>query len=120
MHELSICEAIVDAVADRAAGRKVLAVSIRVGHFRQVVPEALAFSWDMLTATTELDGATLQIEYVPAVAACEACGDRTTLDAPVLACASCGSRAVKLQSGDELLLVSLETTGESVITEEVH
>ena len=32
MHELSIGEAIVDAVVDRAAGRKVLAVSIRVGE----------------------------------------------------------------------------------------
>jgi hydrogenase nickel incorporation protein HypA/HybF len=120
MHELSIGEAIVDAVADRAAGRKVLAVSIRVGHFRQVVPEALTFAWEMLTATTDLDGAALQIEFVPAVAACGACGDRTTLDAPVLACASCGSRAVTLQSGDELLLVSVETTGESVMTQAGH
>ena len=120
MHELSICEAIARTVADRAAGRRVLAVSVRIGYLRQVVPEALAFSWEMLTATTELEGAALQIEYVPAVAACEACGARTTLDAPVLACASCGSRAVKLQSGDELLLVSLETTAESVMTEDVH
>ena len=120
MHELSICEAIARTVADRAAGRRVLAVTVRIGYLRQVVPEALAFAWEMLTATTELEGAALQIEYVPAVAACVACGARTTLDAPVLACATCVSRAVALQSGEELLLVSLETTGEPVRTEEVR
>ena len=44
MHELSICEAIARTVVDRAAGRRVLTVTVRIGYLRQVVPEALAFS----------------------------------------------------------------------------
>ena len=85
MHELSMCEAIARTVVDRAAGRQVLTVRVRIGHLRQVVPDTMAFCWEMLTAGTELEGAALQIEHVAATVACEACG--ATTDAR---CASTG------------------------------
>ena len=44
VHELSMCEAIARTVVDRAAGRRVLTVTVRIGYLRQVVPDALAFS----------------------------------------------------------------------------
>ena len=89
-----MCEAIARKVAERAAGRQVLTVTIRVGHLRQVVPDAMTFAWEMLTTTTSLDGAELEIEHVPATVACNACAAVTTLDVPVFACAACGSRDV--------------------------
>ena len=79
-----MCEAIARKVVDRAAGRRVLRGDVRVGHLRQVVPDAMAFSWEMLTAATELEGARLEIEHVPATVACNACAAVTTLDVPVL------------------------------------
>ena len=120
MHELSLCEAIAQKVVDRADGRRVLTVTIRVGHLRQVVPDAMAFAWEMLTATTQLDGAQLDIEHVPATVACNACASVTTLDVPVFACATCGSRDVSLRSGEELLLVSLETADQPMLRGEVR
>ena len=69
----------------------------------------MTFSWELLTASTELDGAELEIEHVPAVVECSACTATTTLTMPVLACVACGSIDVSLRSGDELLLVSFET-----------
>jgi hydrogenase nickel incorporation protein HypA/HybF len=119
VHELSMCEAIADTVVRRAAGRQVLTVTVRIGYLRQVVPDAMAFAWEMLTAGTALEGTALEIEHIAATVACERCGAITTLEAPVLVCASCGDRAVTLQSGDELMIVSLETVGESV-TEGSH
>ena len=56
MHELSMCDAIARTVVDRAAGRRVLSVSVRIGHLRQVVPDTMTFCWEMVTAGTELDG----------------------------------------------------------------
>jgi hydrogenase nickel incorporation protein HypA/HybF len=109
VHELSMCEAIARKVVDRADGRPVARVVVRIGHLRQVVPDAMTFSWELLTASTELDGAELEIEHVPAVVECSACAAVTTLTMPVLACAACGSIDVTLSSGDELLLVSFET-----------
>ena len=120
MHELSMCEAIARTVVDRAAGGRVLTVRVRIGHLRQVVPDTMTFCWEMLTASTELEGAALQIEHVPATVECEACSATTELDAPVLICASCGSRVVTLRSGDELILDSLETAGEAMPTEVVR
>jgi hydrogenase nickel incorporation protein HypA/HybF len=117
VHELSMCDAIARKVAERAAGRAVSRVTIRVGHLRQVVPDAMTFSWEMLTATTALEGAVLDIEQAPAVVACRACGAATTLDVPVLACGECGAIDVELRSGDELLLVSFETRGEAPLAE---
>jgi hydrogenase nickel incorporation protein HypA/HybF len=111
VHELSMCEAIARKVIDRADGRRVARVVVRIGYLRQVVPDAMTFSWELLTASTELEGAGLEIEHVPAVVECLGCGALTTLEAPVLACAACGSMDVNLRSGDELLLVSFETVG---------
>ena len=74
MHELSIAEAIV-AIAERhAAGRRVYRVSVKVGHLRQVVPDALQFAFQLLTDGTVLEGAELAIEEVPARVRCRGCG----------------------------------------------
>lgn len=108
MHELSIAEAIAHKVRDRAAGRSVACVAIRVGHFRQIVPDALEFCWTMVTDATGLHGCQLEIELVPATVLCSDCGATTTLDVPILSCESCESTNVKLMTGEEFMVVSLE------------
>ena len=108
MHELSICHAIRATVDDRAAGRPVRRVDLRVGHLRQVVPDSLQLSWEMVTAGTALEGCDLVIEHVPAVVRCAACGVDTTLEWPVLACGACATRTVTLLSGEELDIVSID------------
>src|SRR4029079_7797131 len=104
MHELSICEAIAAKVVARADGRPVTRVTVRIGHLRQVVPDALSFSWELLTATTSLDGTRLDVEHVPATVECRSCGATTTLTSPALACARCDSVDVEVRTGDELML----------------
>jgi hydrogenase nickel incorporation protein HypA/HybF len=108
VHELSLCDAIVGKAAKHAGGRTVKQVTVRIGHLRQVVPDALQFSWEVVTDSTDLKGAELVIEQVPAVVECTECGERTTLDLPILACGSCQSLEVKLISGEEFLVVSME------------
>ena len=60
------------------------AYEVRIGHFRQVVPDSMQFSWKILTEGGELDGCELAIEHVPAVVACRHCGQETWLDLPIL------------------------------------
>ena len=55
MHELSVAEAIAGAVNRHADGRPVTSVLVRIGHLRQVVPDALTFSWQMITTGSELE-----------------------------------------------------------------
>ncbi len=108
MHELSICSAIANTAAKHADGRSVSQVTVQIGHLRQVVPDALQFSWEVVSSTTDLKDAALVIEQVPAVVECTNCGARTILDLPILACGKCEGFDVKLLSGEELLVVSID------------
>jgi hydrogenase nickel incorporation protein HypA/HybF len=110
VHELSLCDAILDTTLKYAHGRPVTQVTVRIGHLRQVVPDALRFGWEVLTEPTELKGCELRVEQVPARVECRECGAETTLDIPVLACGTCGSFEVKLLGGEEFLIVSMEVT----------
>ncbi len=108
MHELSIAEAILHKVRAHAEGHAVTGVRVQIGALRQVVPDSLEFSWQVLTDPTEHRGVPLIIEQLPAVVECTACGQRTTLQLPVLSCGVCESFAVNVVSGDELQLVSMD------------
>jgi hydrogenase nickel incorporation protein HypA/HybF len=108
VHELSLCDAILGTTMKHAEGRPVSQVTVRIGHLRQVVPDALQFSWEILTGPTDFAGCELVIEQVPATVECHECQAMTTLDLPILACGTCGSFAVTLRSGEEFLVVSLE------------
>lgn len=111
MHELSLCSAIATSVDEHAGGRTVTSVRLRIGHFRQVVPDTLAFCWGLHTDGGPLAGSTLEIEEVPAVITCATCGAVTTLVHPILVCGSCGGRDVALTSGEEFLIDSIEVAG---------
>ncbi|HVA10399.1 MAG TPA: hydrogenase maturation nickel metallochaperone HypA [Acidimicrobiales bacterium] len=108
MHELSLCEAILRSTSKHADGRRVTKITVRIGHLRQVVPESLLFSWEVLTDSTDMKGCELLIEQVPAVIECEDCGAHTTLDMPILSCGWCAGFKVRLLSGEEMLIVSID------------
>jgi hydrogenase nickel incorporation protein HypA/HybF len=112
VHELSVCQAIIDTVDQHAAGRRLRRVSLRIGYLRQVVPDSLMFSWEVLTEGTDLEGCELAVEHVPAVVVCSACHAKTTLEWPVLACERCASADVELLSGEEFLIESMDVVEE--------
>jgi hydrogenase nickel incorporation protein HypA/HybF len=112
MHELALCEAILDTVTRQARGRRVDRVHVRIGYFRQVVPDSLLFSWELLTEGTELAGCALDIEHVPAIVECRSCGARTNLDAPIMVCGTCVGSDVALLCGEEFLIASIDRARE--------
>ena len=113
MHEMSICRAIADTVVKHAAGRSVSVVRVRIGHFRQVVPDTLTFCWGLLSRDTGLSDARLEVESVPATVRCADCGATTELDLPVLICGTCASRRVELISGEEFVIESIDVREEA-------
>jgi hydrogenase nickel incorporation protein HypA/HybF len=112
MHELALCEAIIDTVNRRSDGRPVKRVDVRIGQFRQVVPDSLQFSWTLVTSGTDLDGCALVIEHVPAIIDCRTCGQQSRLKLPILLCEHCESSDVRLSQGEEFLIVSIERARE--------
>ncbi|MBT8239785.1 MAG: hydrogenase maturation nickel metallochaperone HypA [Acidimicrobiia bacterium] len=108
MHELSICSAIADAVNEHAQGRRVERIRLRIGHFRQIVPETLQYCWSLQTDDSPLRNTALDVTYVEAVVRCRKCSTETTLSVPVLVCESCGSHTVELIMGEEFLIESID------------
>src|SRR3954447_20919634 len=65
VHELAITQSVVDAVLDRTGQRPVTAVRVKIGRLAGVVPEAMRFCFDLVTAGTPLEGARLDIDQPP-------------------------------------------------------
>jgi hydrogenase nickel incorporation protein HypA/HybF len=113
VHELSVCGAIADIASRHARGRPVRAINVRVGQLRQIVPDTLAYCWDLVSADTPLAGSRLAVESVPARLRCRACeGEAEIGDLPVFLCARCGSTDTEVVAGEELLITSLDLAEE--------
>jgi hydrogenase nickel incorporation protein HypA/HybF len=112
MHELSIATSIVEAAeaaALEAGASRVTVVSLRIGVLSGVVVDSLRFCFDMATEGTLLEGASLAVDELPAVARCTACDiEVELLEAFALVCPRCGASTPELVQGRELELASLE------------
>jgi hydrogenase nickel incorporation protein HypA/HybF len=118
MHELSIVEALLDAVRQEVGETeldRVTTVNVRLGQLRQVVPETLLFCFQAATQDTPLAGATLKVEQVPARARCQSCRQEFAVDERWFECPGCGQLDAQLLAGNELELVGIELA-ESQVT----
>ena len=91
-----------------SGGRPVSRVEVKVGWLRQVVPDSLLFAFELVSAGTELEGAELVIEEVPARVRCRACAAETELSEFPAHCGECGGFDVDVTAGEELLVESIE------------
>ena len=106
MHEMSLVADVVDLVERRTTGRHVTEVRLRVGALTGVLPDAMQFCFELATAGTRLEGATLELETVPGRIACRTCGAESPCDDHVLLC-GCGSADVSVVAGDDLVVTSV-------------
>jgi hydrogenase nickel incorporation protein HypA/HybF len=95
-------------VSRHAGDRRVARVELKVGHLRQVVPDALRFAFELVAVGTPAEGAELVLEVVPAAGVCRGCGAEGELPGFPLLCAACGSAALEIVRGEELLVDALE------------
>ncbi len=111
MHEMSIAMAVVAQVeeaAEAAGAHAVASVRLQVGELAGVVPDALAFCFELACAGTLLEGAALETEAVPARARCRSCpADWAAGMPPRLVCPRCDRATdVELLTGRELQILS--------------
>jgi hydrogenase nickel incorporation protein HypA/HybF len=110
MHELAITQSVVDAVTERTGSAPVASVRVRVGRLAGVVPDAMRFCFDLVTAGTPLEGATLEFDQPAGLARCRTCGEDFALADLVLLC-PCGSADVEVLAGRELAVASVVLAG---------
>ncbi len=113
MHELSICQALLDQVegiAREHGATRVERIVLKVGPLSGVEPALLRNAYPLAAAGTVAEQAELVIEPAAVRVRCSDCGAESDAAPNRLLCASCGGWKTRLISGDELLLANLELT----------
>ena len=111
MHELGIANAVIEAVRKEAArypDAVVRKVAVTVGELAGIDPQALAFGFEVLTAGTEWQHLTLEIQTRPRMHRCPACGHTFRVIDYQFACPEYGAARTECIGGDELELAYLE------------
>jgi len=108
VHELGLCEGIVEAAARRAGDRRVRGLRVRVGG-HQVDPGVIRQGVELAAAGTVVEGAALDLVLEPLVAHCRDCGrDEPVNDhAAMAACARCGGVDIELGGSEQVVLESI-------------
>lgn len=116
MHELAVCQGIievaVEALTRRGALPRVTEIHVEIGRLTGIVPDSLRFHFEVLAPRTPLAGSRLEIETVPIRARCAECEARFEIDVLAFSCPACGSGLVELTSGRELRVLSLDIAEE--------
>jgi hydrogenase nickel incorporation protein HypA/HybF len=107
MHELGVALELVDALTARAAGARVRRVVLEVSVLSSVLPDALAFCFELATEGTPVEGARLELRTVAAHARCRCCGLALRAERASTRC-TCGAYDLEWLSGDALQIVEME------------
>jgi len=107
MHELAVCQSIIDQVKRIAAehqARVVEKIYIQIGPLSGVEPDLLKSAFPMASANTAAAQAVLIINRLPIRVLCNTCQAESETSVSRLVCGVCGNWQTTLLSGDELLL----------------
>lgn len=83
---------------------------LRVGAMSGVVPDSLRFAFDMVSQDTLAQGASLEIETVPATCWCGACQAEFVCEDYVNECPRCHELSGELRRGRELEIAAVEVS----------
>jgi hydrogenase nickel incorporation protein HypA/HybF len=111
MHELAVCQALMNQVENIAAernARSVVTITIGMGPLSGVEAQLLKHAYPVASAGTIAEGAVLVIQDLPVRIKCNRCGCESEASPNKLLCAECGEWHTTLISGDELMLMSVE------------
>ena len=111
MHELAICQSLMDQVESIALERnaeRVTLIVIAIGPLSGVEAPLLKNAYPLASVGTVAENAELVIEQLPIRVKCTKCGSESEATPNKLICKQCGDWRTELLSGDEMMLMSVE------------
>ncbi len=111
MHELSVTESVLEIAckhAEKAQAKKVTDIYLVIGRLSSIVDDSVSFYWEMISKNTVCEDAKLHFKRIPAKLLCLQCSHEYILDDELTPCPNCGSARVKVISGNEFNLDSIE------------
>ncbi len=110
MHELSLCEDLLDqalTIAQQHQAKYIEALTLIIGPLAGVEPLLLENAFAILKIGTLAETATLIIQSSPVIIVCLVCNQESTVSANHLVCHHCHSNDTQLLNGAELILANL-------------
>lgn len=111
MHELAVCQALieqVERVARENEARRVISIVVSVGPLSGIEAKLLEHAYPLAAAGTVAEFATLQVEVEPVRVRCRTCKAETDALANRIVCGACGDWHVDVTSGEQMLLKRVE------------
>jgi hydrogenase nickel incorporation protein HypA/HybF len=119
MHELSIVDALIEQVGREVhrAGQsgKVRGVELAIGRLSGVNCDSIRFAFELLAPDTIVAGAEIKINQLKAAYRCHDCNAQAEIDEMIFTCPKCGSKAVTIEGGRDLLLQSIDVDDEQEV-----
>ena len=111
MHEMSLCEGIlqvIEAEAQKQQFTEVTQVVLDIGVLSAVETSALEFAFEVIMHGSVAEKAILKINKIEARAWCMSCSEIVTIKQRYDACPNCDSYQLQVSSGDEMKIKELE------------
>jgi hydrogenase nickel incorporation protein HypA/HybF len=121
MHELSVCQALIEqvtVVARQSGSSSVTDVHVGIGPLSGIEADLLADAFPIATAGTIASGALLHVRKTPVRVRCSRCDAETEAAVSRLVCGDCGDWRTELVTGDELILERVELARSLEMVEE--
>jgi hydrogenase nickel incorporation protein HypA/HybF len=111
MHEMSLCESILEIIEQQAQEQqyhKVKKVWLEIGALSSVEPEAMHFCFDVVMHGSLAANAELEIIQVQGQAWCQQCRQNVVIEQRYDVCPSCGKFQLQVTSGEQMRIKELE------------
>ena len=113
MHEMALCEGLVQSLETQAAAQdftKVHKVWLEIGALATIEPGAMEFNFPIVARGTLAEGAALQITTAAANAWCMNCSTRVEVQRHGAGCPHCGSYQLQILDGQQMRIKQLEVS----------
>ena len=111
MHEMALCQSIIDMLREQAEAQgftRVTVIRLSIGALSHVEPQALEFGFGAASRGTLAEGAALEIERPPGQAFCMACEETVPLAQRPDPCPRCGGHQLVVTGGEDMRVRELE------------
>ena len=111
MHEMSLCESILDIIEQQAQEQhynRVSTVWLEIGALSSVEPEAMRFCFAAVMQGSIADNAQLEIVHIQGQAWCMQCRKNVVIQQRYDTCPDCGSFQLQVNDGEQMRIKELE------------
>jgi hydrogenase nickel incorporation protein HypA/HybF len=111
VHELAVTESILsisEKYAKENGASKVTGINLVIGKLSSIVDESVQFYWDIISNDSLCYQAVLHFDRRKAVLHCNECATDYEIENSLQPCPSCGSPNIKVISGEEFFVESIE------------